>query len=292
MFALACRLPDRDAWSGPGRDGAWLGLALAGTRGALSREWVSQADRFLHQGVGEYRPRALTDPLGRLADVLSPRAHLHLHGEAAAEIMPWLWLAVRSDPNHVEAYVTAAFWMAGEVGRPDLAQSLLEEARRHNPRDYRVPLEQGRLFLRLGDRDRAWTALTVARRLWSVRPSDVDEEQARIDGAEILTYHGLLKEDHGDVPGALADYGEVLAWFPERAGLRARLERLAAGGAAERSASAVWAESLASRRHVCEAEKAGMVEPGHVHGPGCGHEHEHDHPDGQDSAPAPVRAGP
>lgn len=274
MFALACRLPDPDR----AHDGALLGIALAGTRGELSGEWVAQADRFLHQGVGAYKPRVFSDPLTRLSDALSPREHSHLRGASAAEVMPWLWLAVRTDPNNVEAYVTAAFWMAGEVGRPDLAMELMDEARTKNPRDYRVRLEQARLFLRMGEISRAWSAIGVARKLWDLRHDDlVDAEQALIDAAEILTYHGLLKEDRGDIPGAMADYTRILSWFPGRSGLRARLQRLAAGESIERPPAAEWKENLAARRHVCAFETTNMGAMDHEHDVECNHEHDHEH---------------
>ena len=125
MASISCRLPDSGLLEGRERGDFWFSLALGAARGSISREWLLQADRVLHRGVGVYRERAFTDVFSRLSDAISPRDHLHLRGEAAAEIMPWLWLAVRSEPGNVDAYVLAAFWMAAEIGRPDLALDLL-----------------------------------------------------------------------------------------------------------------------------------------------------------------------
>lgn len=283
MAALACHLPVPEQRDGGEGGDPWLGLALGAARGTLSREWLAQADRVLHQGVGAYHERAFTDVFSRLSDALSPRTHLHLHGEEAAEIMPWLWLAVRSDPKNVNAYVAAAFWMAGEVDRPDLAREILEEARRLNPDDYRIRLEQGRFFLKFNDPARAWIAFSAARRLWA-KHSEVEElDQAKIDGAEIFFYHGLLKETRDDPAGAMADYRQVLEWFPGRSGLQARLQRLAAGEKPETSPFALWRESIAGRRHVCEFEKNAAGD--HDHGDASDHTPKHDH----DHEQIPVR---
>ena len=276
MAVLACHLPELQASSGAAPNSAWLGLLVGGVRSEFSREWVGQADRFLHQGAGAYRPRVFNDVFGRISDALSPRLHTHLHGDASAEIMPWLWLAVRSDPHNVEAYVLAAFWMAGQVGRADLAEALLAEARNNNPYDYRVRLEQGRLFLKIGETDKAFAALHAAERLWIKPPSDIDPDQVRFDGAEILTYLALLKETFGDITGAVADYRKVVEWFPARAGLQSRIEKLEAGQAVELPPSSIWFERLSARRHVCDAEKKGMVEP-HDHDSFFGNCHEQAH---------------
>lgn len=122
--------------------------AFGATRMAVGNQLYANADRAFHMGVGVYRRPAFTSGFMRLAQAIMPEGIAHLHADGVNEMVPWLYFATRADPHNVEAYVVAAFWLAGEGGRPDLAERVLNEARANNPKDYRVYQEKGRLALK------------------------------------------------------------------------------------------------------------------------------------------------
>ncbi|MBU4212250.1 MAG: tetratricopeptide repeat protein [Kiritimatiellae bacterium] len=265
-FALCCRLTSEPLMPGDETDSpATAGSsatadsvaikALGASRVAMGDQLYANADRTFHMGVGVYRRPAFTSWFTRLGQAIAPEGHVHLHAEGVNELVPWLYLATRADPHNVEAYVVAAFWLAGEGGRPDLAERVLDEARANNPKDYRVYLEKGRLALKRGTLTEAARAFDVAGRLWERDPGP-DKIQARLDRAEMLVYRGLLYEEDGDVPRALTCYRNMLTLFPGRVGIRERVAELAERGFARVAPTAMRQTIMFQRRHVCEREQA------------------------------------
>ncbi|MDD5678299.1 MAG: tetratricopeptide repeat protein [Kiritimatiellae bacterium] len=259
-FALCCRLTSEllmpgDETDSPATSGSVALKALGASRVAVGDKLFEAADRTFHMGVGTYRRQAFTNWFTRMGQIVVPEGHVHLHAEGVNELVPWLYLATRADKHNVEAYVVAAFWLADEGGRPDLAERVLNEARANNPKDYRVYLEKGRLALKRGAPAEAARAFDAAGRLWERDPGS-DQTQSRLDRAEMLTYRGLLYEESGDVPRALRCYRDMLALFPERAGIRARVAELVEAGHARVPPAAMRQTIMFQRRHVCEREQA------------------------------------
>ncbi|MBI2441393.1 MAG: tetratricopeptide repeat protein [Lentisphaerae bacterium] len=253
-FALACRLTTEP--SAPGSEADIILLkALTESRSALGTQLFEVADRTFHKGVGVYRARAITGGFARWGAAMAPHEHTHLQAAGVNEMAPWLYLATRADPHNVKAYIVAAFWLAGEGGRPDLAQRVLNEARANNPKDYRVYLEKGRLALKSGALDEAARMFAAAAKLWEHDPGQ-DETQARTDRAEMLIYRGLLHEEARDVPAALECYREALALFPGRLGIRERMAELTTTGRARVAPSAMWRTIMFQRRHECAYEQS------------------------------------
>ena len=271
-FALACRLTnaplmpgdetDSPAMAGPPATagspaiaGSVALKALGASRIAVGDQLYEAADRTFHKGVGVYRRSAFTGWFTRLGRAVTPEGHVHLQAEGVNELVPWLYLATRADPHNVEAYVVAAFWLAGEGGRPDLAERVLDEARANNPRDYHVYQEKGRLALKKGSLIEAARAFDAAGALWEL-DSGPDKIQARLDRAEMLVCRGLLYEESGDVPRALTCYRNMLALFPGRLGIRERVAELAERGCARVTPTAMRQTIMFQRRHVCERLQA------------------------------------
>ena len=251
-FALCCRLTSEPLMSGDETDLVVI-KALGASRVAMGDQLYANADRTFHMGVGVYRRPAFTSWFTRLGQAVVPEGHAHLHAEGVNELVPWLYFATRADPHNVEAYVVAAFWLAGDGGRPDLAERVLDEARSNNPKDYRVYLEKGRLALKRGAPAEAARAFDAAGRLWERDPGP-DKIQARLDRAEMLTCRGLLYEGGGDVPRALTCYRDMLALMPGRVGIRARVAELSQRGCASVAPAAMWHTIMFQNRHVCERE--------------------------------------
>lgn len=75
-----------------------------------------------------------------------PTVHTHLDGGDAREIMPWLKLSAEMDPNRIETYVTAAYWLRTRLNKPDDAEQFLRQGLRANPDSYEILLELGRVY--------------------------------------------------------------------------------------------------------------------------------------------------
>lgn len=257
-FALCCRLTNAPSMPGVETDfpetADLLALeALGASRVALGDRLYANADRTFHMGIGVYRRPAFTSWFMRLGQAIAPEGHVHLHAENVNEMVPWLYFATRADPHNVEAYVVAAFWLAGEGGHPDLAERVLDEARANNPKDYRVYLEKGRLALKKSALSEAARAFDTAGRLWE-RDHGKDKIQANLDRAEMLFCRGLLYEESKDIPRALTYYRDVLVLFSDREGIRERVSELAATGHARVAPAVMWQTTMSQRQHVCERE--------------------------------------
>ena len=253
-FALCCRLTSEALIPGDETDSMAI-KALDTSRTAVGEQLFEEADRTFHKGVGIYRRKAFTSWFSRLGQAITPEEHVHLHAESVNELVPWLYFAIRANPHYVEAYAVAAFWLAGEGGRPDLAERVLDEARANNPRDYRVYLEKGHLALKMGALTKATRAFDAANRLWE-RDSGSDKVQAQLDRAEMLACRGLLYEENKDIPHALTCYRDVLTIFPSRTGIRERMTELVKSGRARVAPADMWQAIIFQRQSVNEREEA------------------------------------
>ncbi len=251
-FSLACRLADTVDVGQSSHD-SMIETLLGDSRLAISAAFYQEADTFFHKGVGHYQPKAFADGFVKLAQEITPTGHDHLQAESVLEIEPWLYLATRMDPHNVTAYAVAAFWLAGEVGRPDLAEQVLAEARRANPRDYRVYLETGRLAIKRLNLRQAARFLEIALKLWPGQ-QDPEDRQTQLDRAEILMYRGLLYEDKGELARAQEMYRQVLELFPGRITIKKRLKYLEVHGRSPSPPFKLWQNMLFRHAGVCDGE--------------------------------------
>jgi tetratricopeptide (TPR) repeat protein len=87
-------------------------------------------------------PKDWIDRFGRHFKVTK---HTHLEGGNEREILPWLKLSAELDPQRVETYTTAAYWLRQRLGKVDEAERFLLEGLRNNPNSYEILFELGRL---------------------------------------------------------------------------------------------------------------------------------------------------
>lgn len=261
-FSLACRLADPPGSERVAGDSV-VAAVLGESRMAISEAFFEEADVFFHKGVGHYQPKAFSDVFERLGREIAPDAHAHLEDRDVAEIVPWLYFALRTDSRNVTAYAVAAFWLAGEARRPDLAEGVLAEARRENPRDYRVYLESGRLAIKQGTLARAARFLDTALTLWPGK-AGAEDRQSRLDAAEIFMYRGLLYENDGDLDHAREMYRRALEYAPGRPALQKRLAFLETEGRSPSPPFEMWKNMLFHHAQVCDKEQ-GQRDDGHSH---------------------------
>lgn len=93
--------------------------------------------------------------------------HTHLGASKELEILPWLKLSAELDPQRVETYTVAAYWLKRR-GKVAEAEQFLREGLRNNPDSYEILYELGRLhFEDKHDFDRARNIWELALARWS-----------------------------------------------------------------------------------------------------------------------------
>jgi tetratricopeptide (TPR) repeat protein len=71
--------------------------------------------------------------------------HTHLEGNNEREILPWLKIAAELDPQKVDTYTVAAYWLR-DLGKVKDAEAFLREGLRNNPNSYEILFALGRLY--------------------------------------------------------------------------------------------------------------------------------------------------
>jgi tetratricopeptide (TPR) repeat protein len=260
-FALACRLLSMPSQQEKNNAG-FADKILGGIRHEISGEFYEQADSVFHKGIGHAPQGTVPDWFARMRRQVAPYGHVHLHKEGILEIMPWLYFATRADSGNVNAYTVAAYWLAGEAGRPDLAEEVLNEALRNNPSDYRVYMEKGNLAMKEGKYkkaarflDAAYARLPGTNSMDKVYPPAATRDQVQVDRAEILVYRGLLYEIQGDPENAVRCYRETVQIFPGRLNLKERMIELEKNGRSPTPPEKLAETLLFPRRYVCAEDE-------------------------------------
>ena len=198
-FSLATFLQDRAAgWSERGESENVLQVLLGDGRRLFANHFFVQADVSFHNGYypsifdqarapkdtshltakeGEPaaeehekqmdflgRPRDWVERFGRRFIVAE---HTHLETKNEAEILPWLKISAELDPQKIENYTVAAYWL-GDLGKTKEAEHFLREGMLHNPDSYDILFELGRLYNENNhDAARARKIWDLALRRWS-----------------------------------------------------------------------------------------------------------------------------
>ncbi len=268
LLIIAFILGSRLAVAGISYDTTKKSLAQAAfgdARMALSAKLYTEADVYFHRGVPHIHKHAFSSDIFQQArEKVSPSKHVHVHGSSGIkEIMPWLDLSIRANPQNLESYLVAAFWLAGEANRKDLALDLLIKAQRNIPFSYQVQMEKGRLLLHMGKHNEALQAFNAALAFWN-KTANKKDHQALLDKAQILLYRGLLLEECGKIKAAISDFTDLRHISPESPQMNKRLSDLQAGHLPETSAHDLLASVLKKEdKHRRE----------------CKHHHHHDDDD-------------
>lgn len=98
--------------------------------------------------------------------------HTHLAGGKEREILPWLRLSAELDPQRMDTYTVAAYWLRNRLGKIKEAEEFLREGLRNNPNSYEILFELGRLYYdNYHDADRARNVWDLALRKWTTLES-------------------------------------------------------------------------------------------------------------------------
>ena len=78
--------------------------------------------------------------------IRAPEIERHLEGGKVVEMMPWFWMAVKSNPHNEEAW-SAAWYTAAHLMKDELlALRIAEDGWRHNPKSMELACVLGRAY--------------------------------------------------------------------------------------------------------------------------------------------------
>lgn len=145
------------------------------------------------------------DIIDRISRNFFPSQHVHLEkaGEER-EILPWLWLSAALDPQRIETYTVAGFWLRSRLGHADAAARFLREGWRANPDSYEILFELGRLYEEnFHENTRAHNVYELALRKWEARNTR-DSESDPLIHLHLLARLARIERSEGRVADALA----------------------------------------------------------------------------------------
>jgi hypothetical protein len=155
-------------------------------------------------------PRDWIDAFGRH---FIPNRHTHLDEGGAAddlsgsenvrEILPWLKLSAKLDPDNIQTYTVTAYWLRLHLHKDKEAEQVLREGLRNNPQSYEILYELGRLYDEsYHDPARARNVWELAVRYW-FKLSPEEQKESKLILEQITTHLGQLEETADNFPQAL-----------------------------------------------------------------------------------------
>lgn len=262
-FSLACTLQPRTGeWRQRAASGSVLRVLLGEGRRLFANHFFVRADVYFHSGyypsifdqVAKPAPTAMAGDRGQGADHAAeherqmaflgqPRdwierfgrhfritEHTHLEHGQEREMLPWLRLSAELDPQRVQTYTVAAYWLRTRLGRVTEARDFLREGLRHNPDSYEILFELGRLYHE-NERDPA-----RARNLWELALRRWNEREGRKQATEqdlfaleqIAVRLARLEEQEGNLARAIQLLELARRASPHPAVLEAQIAELRA----------------------------------------------------------------
>lgn len=154
-----------------------------------------------------------------------PNRHTHLDeggptddlskSSEVAEILPWLDIASKLDPEDIKTYLVMAYWLRNKLNQVSDAQRVLREGLRYNPGNPQLLLELGRVYYE------DYHATNQARNIWEAALRSWAREKPAVPQADRLKYSNanfddrflfeqlqehlaLLEENAGNINAAIA----------------------------------------------------------------------------------------
>ena len=155
-------------------------------------------------------PRDWIDAFGRH---FIPNRHTHLDeggptddlskSQDVREILPWLKLSAKLDPENIQTYTVTAYWLRERMHKIADANQVLLEGLRTNPDSYDILFELGRLYYEsYHDSNRARNVWELAARKWLALDPQTQKDNPLIF-EQITTHLGELEKAAGNLPKAI-----------------------------------------------------------------------------------------
>ena len=152
--------------------------------------------------------------------------HTHLVRGTEREILPWLKISAELDPQRVETYTVAAYWLRKELGKPAEAEQFLREGIRNNPRSYELLYELGQLYWEnYHDATRAVNVWGLAMRRWHEQQDN--QKNPDVLALEELSVHlARAEEQAGHLQKAIDYLQQAVKASPHSAVLQQQIAEL------------------------------------------------------------------
>jgi tetratricopeptide (TPR) repeat protein len=158
-------------------------------------------------------PRDWLDAFGRH---FIPNRHTHLDEGGAdedlsasdnvREILPWLKLSAKLDPDNVTTYTVTAYWLRIRMHKDKEAEQVLREGLRNNPQSCEILFELGRLYDEsYHDAGRARNVWELAVRYW-LQLAPEEQKDNKLIFEQITTHLGQLEDKAGN-------FSQALNWY-------------------------------------------------------------------------------
>lgn len=245
------------AWNKRAESGGVMKLVMGEGRRLFANHFFEQADVYFHSGYypsifdREAAPkdtRHLTAQEGsaeeeeheRKMSFLGPpkdwierfgrhfliTSHTHLEAGSEREILPWLRVAAELDPQRVETYTVAGYWLRNRLGKVQEAEQFLREGLRNNPNSYEILFELGQLYSQnRHEVSRARNVWELALLKWNVTQEGKKEPDLyTLD--KIAINLARLEENEGDYRRAIKFLELATQASPNPAALREQIAEL------------------------------------------------------------------
>jgi tetratricopeptide (TPR) repeat protein len=156
-------------------------------------------------------PKDWVDALGRN---FKPNKHTHLSAggplgnmksSSVEEILPWLKLAADMNPQMIENYTVAAYWLRTSLNKPQEAEAFLREGLHNNSDSYELLFNLGQIYNEnYHDPVRARNIWEAALRRWQAQSDEAKKNiEDKRSGDEICINLARLEESTGNLPQAV-----------------------------------------------------------------------------------------
>lgn len=145
------------------------------------------------------------DWIDRFSRNFFPTRHSHLEKGGERELLPWLRISAQLDPQRIDTYTIASYWLRSRLNKTDEAEQFLREGLLVNPDSYEIYFELGRIY------DENRKDPTMARNLWEVALRKWNAQPEKPPAEKSLVYEGIvgrlarLEESQGNFPQAIAN---------------------------------------------------------------------------------------
>ena len=192
-------------------------------------------------------PRDWLDAFGRH---FIPNRHTHLDqggptddlsGNAkVAEILPWLKLSSKLDPEDIRTYLVMSFWLRNDLNQVSEAEQVLHEGLRNNPRNPQLLYELGRIYFdNYKNPDQARTIWEAALRSWAQEKPGVSLSERLKAGDEnfddrfifeqLQIHLAQLEGSLGNIKAAIAHLKQAQLASPDPEAIQLQIDELEKG---------------------------------------------------------------
>ncbi len=257
-FSLATILqPRTDSWNPRAQSGGVLKLLFGDGRRLFANHFFTQADIYFHSGYypsifeqaaapkdsshmkgpasdehGHEEEELKQDFLGPPKDWIESfgrrftiHEHTHLKAGKEREILPWLRLSADLDPQRIDTYTVAAYWLQN-LGHVNEAEQFLREGLRNNPQSYEILFELAMLYeTKRMDFVRADNLYALALKQWEQQEAG-KKEPDRIGLEKIVYRLGFVEEKTGKLKEAIEHLEIALKVTPNPTELQRHIAEL------------------------------------------------------------------